>query len=600
MRWATLAIRPAGGDEEAAAAGTTESESRRRIRVPGPALQGLLAFLIYLGVFIWAFGSAVIAHLNVPVVGQSSVDPNFYIWAWRWWPYAVTHWTNPLYTNQLMAPQGVNLAWATTSPTAALFMWPVTAVWGAIVSFNLTLLLAPPASAWAAFVATRRLTGKFWAALPAGVIYGFNVYTIDHEISGQPNLSVNLLLPLMVYLAVLWWQGSLRRVGYVIWMMIAFALEFYTFLEAFAQMTLVFAVAFLIGFAVAGREYRLKVARLAGWTTLAYLGGIVLASPYLRYALQNYPTSLVRGQDHFSMDMSGLILPRDDRVWGPAWLHTASGHDIAASTYLGVPLLLMLILLAILSWRNRLVRLLAILFIVIIALAAGPNLIVDGNHLFTLPWGNLWTLPFFRSAEPVRLILFGYLLFSIVIALWLAQVTKSWLSRTLKWGLAVLGLAVIFADLPTFASVVTPYTPNYKQAIPALPQNDAVPSFFSAGIYKNYISQGETVVILSHRGNAGMMFQADTNFYFRIAGGFINASLSRPDALPLPIASMSHITKIRAAQFETYVRRSGIGAIIVEHSWSEKWMYVFDEIGVKGINIGGVTVYQFNHARFDG
>jgi len=597
VRWATLAIRP-GGEEEATEAG--KSEPRRRIPVPGPALQGLLAFLIYLGVFIWAFGQAVIQHLNVPVVGQNYVDPNFYIWAWRWWPYALTHWTNPLYSYQIMAPQGVNLAWATTSPSVALFMWPVTATWGSIVSFNVTLLLAPPASAWAAFVATRRLTGKFWAALPAGVVYGFNVYTLDHEISGQPNLTVNLLLPLMVYLAVAWWQGALKRVGYVIWMMIAFALEFYTFLEAYAQLSLLMALAFLIGFAVAGRQYWAKVARLAGWTTIAYLGGIVLAAPYLRYALANYPTSLVRGQDHFSMDLSGVILPRVDRVWGPSWLHGAAGHDIAANTYLGLPLLIILIWLAIVSWSNRLVRLLVPMFIVILALASGPNLTTGGNHLFALPWGSIWTLPFFRSAEPVRLILFAYLLFSIVLALWLARLTKNWLMRAVKWGLAVLGLAAIFADLPTFASVVVPPAPNYKPAITNLPQSNELPSFFSQGLYKEYISHGEIVAVLSHRGNAGMMFQAATDFYFRLAGGFINASLSRPDALPLPIASMSHITKIRAAAFENYVRHSGIGAIVVEHAWSEDWMYVWREIGVKGVNVGGVTIYQFNNVRVNG
>ena len=122
-------------------------------------------------------------------------------------------------------------------------MAPVTAAFGPVLSFNLTLLLAPPASAWATFVAARRLTGKFWAALPAGVVYGFNVYTLDHEVSGQPNLTVNLLLPLMVYLVVLWWDGTLGRTGYVIWMMIAFALEFYTFIEYFAEMSLIWVAA---------------------------------------------------------------------------------------------------------------------------------------------------------------------------------------------------------------------------------------------------------------------------------------------------------------------------------------------------------------------
>jgi hypothetical protein len=563
-------------------------------------LQGLLAFLIYLGVFIWAFGQAVFHHLDVPVIGQNYVDPNFYIWAWRWWPWAVSHWTNPLYSTQIMAPQGINLAWATTSPSTALFMWPVTTTWGSIVSFNLTLLVGPPASAWAAFVATRRLTGKFWAALPAGVIYGFNVYTLDHDLSGQPNLTVNLMLPLMVYLAVVWWQGSLKRIGFVIWMMIAFALEFYTFLEAFAQMSLLLGVGFLIGFAVAGREHFRKVVRLAVLTTIAYLGGLILAAPYLNYALKNYPTTLVRGEDHFSMDLSGLILPRVDRVWGPGWLHLAAGHDIQASTYLGVPLLILLILLTIVNWSNRLVRLLFFVFVVIVALAAGPNLIFQGNHLFVLPWGNLWTLPFFRSAEPVRLILFGYLVFSMVLALWLARVTKIWLSRTLKYGLAALGLALIFADLPTFASAAVLPKPNYVRANPDLPENVQIPSFFSQGIYKNYISEGETVAVLSHRGNAGMMFQASTNFYFRLAGGFINASLSRPDALPPPIAAMSHITKIRAETFQSYIRRNGIGAIIVEHSWAEKWMYDFSQIGFKGTNIGGVTIFQFNSVRGNG
>ena len=148
--------------------------------------------------------------------------------------------------------------------------------------------------------------------------------------------------------------------------------------------------------------------------------------------------------------------------------------------------------------------------------------------------------------------------------------------------------------------MVVPTPPNYQQALPNLPENVQVPSFFSQGLYKNYISPGETVAILSHRGNAGMMFQASTDFYFRLAGGFINASLSRPDALPPPIAAMSHITKIRAEQFQAYIRRNEIGAIIVEHSWSEQWMYVFGELGIKGTNIGGFTIYQFNNVRVNG
>jgi hypothetical protein len=561
--------------------------------MPGPAVQGLVALVIYLVVFILGFAQALITHLNQPAVGQVEVDPNFYIWAWRWWTYAVAHGLNPLYSYQIGAPAGTSLAWATTSPSAALLVAPVTAAFGPVVSFNLTLLLAPPASAWAAFVAARRMTGKFWAALPAGVVYGFNVYTLDHEVSGQPNLTVTLLLPLMVYLVLLWWDGTLRRTGYVIWMMLAIALEFYTFVEYFAEMSLMWVAALALGFWLAGRELRPRVARLAWHTGLAYLGAIVLAAPYLVYALGNYPNTLTRPQAFFSLDLSGLVLPRHDRLLGMTWWAAAAGHDMSATTYLGLPLLVILVLLAVFGWRRRVIRFLAVGFVIVVAFAAGPNLIVDGQSLFWLPWGVMWNWMFLRSAEPIRFIVFGYLALAMALALWLAAVDKGWLARAGRWVLALVALAAIFADLPTFAEVVVPPPPrSWTPAIPSLQPANALPAFFSQGRYRRYLAPGEIVVIVSHRGNAAMLFQASTGFDFRIDGGFINASLSRVDALPLPVAAVSVLTPASKAGFEEYIHDSGVGAIIVERAWSEEWMYHFADLGLKGVTVGGVTIYD--------
>src|SRR3984957_1567539 len=482
-------------------------------RMPGPALQGLIALVIYLVVFILACGQALVAHLNQPAVGQVEVDPNFYVWAWRWWAYAVTHGLNPLYSYQIGAPAGSSLAWATTSPSVALLVSPITLAFGPAASFNLTLLLAPPASAWATFVAARRLTGRFWAALPAGVVYGFNVYTLDHEVSGQPNLTVTLLLPLMVYLVLRWWDGTLRRTGYVVWMMIAIALQFYTFIEYFAEMSLMWVAALALGFGLAGRELRPRVARLTRHTAIAYLGAMVLAAPYLIYALGNYPNALTRPQAFFSLDLSGLVLPRHDRLLGMNWWSAAAGHDMSATTYLGIPLLLILVLLAVFCWRRRVIRFLVIGFVIIVLLAAGPNLIIDGQSPFWLPWGAMWNWPFLRSAEPIRLIVFGYLALAMALALWLAAVGRSRLARAGRWALAVVAVAAIFADLPTFAEVVVPPPPkHWTPAIASLQPTNALPAFFSDGLYRRYLTQGEIVVVVSHRGNAGMLFQAQTGF----------------------------------------------------------------------------------------
>ena len=253
-----------------------------------PALLGLLALALYLGVFIIGFALPVISHLDVPNLRQYWTDPQFYTWSLRWWPYAVSHGINPLFSNQIGAPQGYSLAWASTAPSVDLLMWPVTAAFGVLVSYNMVLLLVPPLCAWTAFIAARRLTGRFWASLLAGAVYGLSPFELAHDWQGQPNLTLIALFPLMVYLLLRWWDGTLGKTGFVSWTTVTLALQFYTFNEAFAELTVVWAGGLVIGFAVAGRPARRKVARLAGLTSLAYLGAVVLSAPYLIYALRHW------------------------------------------------------------------------------------------------------------------------------------------------------------------------------------------------------------------------------------------------------------------------------------------------------------------------
>ena len=607
MRWERVSIRQLGW--RSGNAGGAGPEGRPAsgaalpvpgARVPRPALQGLFALVIYLVVFVAGFGLALAGGLGVPRVGQNYVDPNLFIWFWRWWPYAVSHGINPLYSHDIGAPAGYNLAaWTTPTPAVALLMWPVTAAFGPITSFNLTLLLAPPTAAWAAFVVARRLTGRFWAALLGGAVYGFNIYELAHDLSGQPNVTVALLFPFLVYLVLLWWDGTLGRTGFTIWMAVALALQFYTFTEAFFDVTLVIAAALVIGFAVAGRAARPTVARLAGLIAISYVGAAVLASPYLLDELENLPAGLTRNSPGFSLHLLALVLPRADRVWGVHSLAALSDRYPAAG-YVGIPLLVLLLLFAVGTWRSKLTRLLVVTFVVIIALAVGPGLVLAGKPAFALPWSRLWSLPVARSVEANRFILFGYLVLAIVLALWLAAPVSSRLVLAARWGLAVLALAAIFANLPTFAEVVVPRPPAYRPAVASLRPTDTLPAFITDGLYRRYLKPGETVVVLSHRGNAGMLFQADAGFYFRNAGGFINASLNRRNALPPPVAVLSDPSPARERGFLSYVHAAGVGAIIVERAWSERWMYIFGGLGMKGTTVGGVTVYYTSSGRLPG
>jgi hypothetical protein len=531
-----------------------------------PALQGLLALLAYTGVFIVLYASALLSHPSLPQVGQGSVDANFYVWSLRWWPYALSHGLNPLYSHQIGAPSGFNLAWDTTTPALAVIMSPVTAIFGPVVSLNLTLALAAPVSAWAAFLAARRLTGRFWAALVAGTVYAFSPFEVGHSGAGQANLALIMLLPLIVYLALLWRDGKLGSRVFVALLAVTMAAEFYVFNEAFAEMTALGAVGLLAGFALARPEQRPAIARLARLAAIAWVIAIVLAAPYVFYALR-----------HYSAGFTKSTFPNNS-------LNLNYTVDYASS----IPLLLILVALAVLAWSRRLTRVLVILFVLIVALAVGPHLYVGSRDVGVLPWARLWSLPLARSAEPTRLLLFGYLVLALAVAVWLAMPARSKLLLAVRWVLGLAAVVTIMAHVP-YASTGNVIPAGNPSA--AAKPSDALPAFIGSGLYRKYLHPGEIVVVVSDRGNAGMLFQADTDFYFRIAGGFVNAAVTDPSALPPPVEQLMHPSHTAEQQFRAYVRQAGVGAILVERAWSAPWTQVFSQMGLHGIPAGGVTVY---------
>ena len=163
----------------------------------------------------------------------------------------------------------------------ALLATPLTLAAGPVVSFNLLAALAPPLAAWAAFILCRRLTGKFWAGLAGGAVFGFSAYEVSHDAYGQLNLVYSLLLPILGYIIVLWWERSISTRTFVILAAVTMAVQFYLYLEIFADMTAILAISLVAGFVLAGRAGRPVIVRLGKLIGLAYLIAIVLALPYL-------------------------------------------------------------------------------------------------------------------------------------------------------------------------------------------------------------------------------------------------------------------------------------------------------------------------------
>jgi hypothetical protein len=580
----TAASRPEDGGSGTAGAQLAEpaAPSAARPAAPrdllrSPAMQGVLAFLIYLAAMLETPFRPILVRASQSLLDQQSMDPNFYVWGLRWWPYAIGHGLNPLYSHQIAAPAGHSLAWVTTAPPLALVAAPLTLVAGPIVALNLLTAIALPVSAWAAFVLCRRLTGKFWPALAGGAVFGFSAYEVNHAAAGQLNLIYTLLLPILGYLIVVWRDGAIRTRTFVILAAVTMALQFYLMMEIFADLTAILAVALLVGFAVAGRDGRPAVVRLGKFLGLAYVIATAAALPFVAYALT---VKAPRPGRVTGMDLASLIIPRPQRAHGIAWLaHAAAGPaQVSNACYVGVPLLLLAVLLAVARWSSTMVRFLTCMLTIILVASIGPVVYLEGRRTWTVPWARLFGLPLARNAYPLRLMLFAYLVLAVAIALYLAAPARRAPWVWARWSLAV--LAVAFIGLDTLPVKINPHT--------------TVPTFIASGAYRRQLSPGEIVVVVSGVGNAGMLWQARTDFYMRIAGGYINAGLAHRTDLPRSVQDLSNATPSSVAKFEQFVRTGHVGAILLDAYHEPKWVGIFWRVGLKGHRIGNVIVYQTN------
>jgi hypothetical protein len=541
-------------------------------RLASPVLQGGIAFLIYL--VIWA-GTAfrpILGHVTQMRLEQKSQDPATNVWSLQWWPYAIGHGLNPLYTHVLLAPAGHSLAWVTTVPTLAVLAAPLTLAAGPVVSFNVLAAISVPLAAWAAFVLCRRLTGKFWAGLAGGAVFGFSAYEVSDAAYGRLNLAYTMLLPILGYIIVVWWERRISNRAFVILAAVTLAAQFYQFNELFADLTGFLAIALVVGFALAGPAGRPVIVQLGKFIGLAYMIAIVLALPYVAYMLASKPPRPVAVS---GTDLASLVIPRPGRTFGLAWLaHAAAGPDkLSAECYIGIPLLVLVVLLAVTGWQSRLVRFLCCMTVIIVVASLGPTVYLEGRRTQAVPWAGLFDLPLVRNAYPLRWMVFAYLVLAVAVALWLAGPARG--VRWARWPLAVLVILSIALD----AAPIKVKT------------HSEVPTFISAGQYRRQLSPGEIVVVVSNVGDAGMLWQAESDFYMRIAGGYINQGINHRTDLPAPVKALENPTAANVASFERFVKADHVGAILLDPEDDLGWADIFGRVGLVGHATGGVVVY---------
>jgi hypothetical protein len=548
-----------------------------RVRGIGDGGQGLIALLAYVLFSVLIWGVPVVTNLSEVYVGKGARDPQLYLWSLAWWPHALLNGQNPILTDALWVPDGVNLAWVTAIPGPAMAMAPVTRTLGPVASLNILMLLAPALSAWGAFLVCRRVTRSFWPSLAGGYVFGFSTYQLG-QMWGHLNLGLTFPIPLVVYLVLRRHQGDLKAWWFVPLLAVVLAAQFSISTEVFATMTMFGAIA-LAGAAafVAGRRRTLAT---IGWVAAAYATAALLVSPLLVYAFRDVPLEPLRQAAKPSEDLLSFVLPRFSMLIGGKRFEMFTERFTLNWTgdggYLGPALLLMLVLFAATRWRHRSTWLLLGFAAVAAVLSMGPVLHIAGRETIPMPWRLMEGVPLIHHALPQRFVLYMWLPVAVMAALWLNGRRLAWA----RWPLVAVAAVMLLPDLSS------PYMHGMVR----------VPAFFSEGTYRRYIRPGETVMTIplghGELDGADMHWQAITDMYFRLADGHVGFVPEQFRGRAENALRLDRPGGVNREILADFIARHRVSVVVITEPFFDRWKRVLAELGVDPVRAGGVVLYR--------
>jgi hypothetical protein len=524
------------------------------------------------------------------IVGNAG-DPSFFIWQLQWVPFALSHHLNPLVTDYLHYPSGVNMLWNGGIIFPALVLTPVTDLFGPITAYNVLALLGMSLSGWCAFLAVRRFSTRWVSAAVGGLLYEFSPFMAS-QIVGHAHMFVAVFPPLLVIFA----DEILVRQRHRAWRIggllgVAAACQLLTGTEVLAISALM-AVPALITLAFLFRPQlreRLGYAlRAIGSALVAFL---VLAGYPLYFLLlgPQRPGGALEGYSYVARPESFLIPSNQQLLGGPATVFDSS-------VYIGVPLLILAIVVTIRMRRHPVVVASAVTLACAMVLALGGRLTIRGPATrIPLPWLIPAHVPIIESLLPVRLMVAGYLALALIVAVFLNRVLAA-VPRLRIAGLAAVAVSLLF---------LVPTLPIEATQLP-------IPTFFTDGSAQRLPATGS--VLMTPYGNgyiddapelwaaiSGLRFKTQLgSVYTPLAGG---GHLIGPDMDALgtqlnALADLDHQApaSISASDRAAYLgdmRAHGVTTVIVGPSpgAAQTVSFMAELLGRPGVSTGGVTVW---------
>jgi hypothetical protein len=517
---------------------------------------------------------------NFSIGANESNDPQIFIWGLAWYPYALTHGLDPFYTTLAFAPTGYNLAWSTTIAAPALALWPITRHFGPLVSFNLLCVLVPILSAYAAYALCRQISKAPLPSIVGGLVYGFSTYQrieADHL-----NLGLSFIPPLLVLLFLLRMEGRIGALRFDCLLAGSLVCQFLISPEIFVTSMLFGAAAISLGAWLGDRSLRTRLRTPVRDSINAIAAALVVLSPYLyRFIPSPFGLSPIYNPAHCSSDLLGFLLPTEASLSGhlkvARLLGSRIGFGCEPAAYMG--LLPLITIWSALQPRTPATatafpveRFLALLLAGMIVFSLGPIVHVGGTAVAPSIWLPALIIPIVNNALPARFVLYAFLALSVITTLWLNDARRHAAAR---WILAAAAIA----------SVVPAAVPAANASLP----------FFNQRMYRHYLAAGETVMFLpfGYNGEA-MKWQAQSGFFFRVAGGYLSVIPHEYAAWPIVTAMLAEQPYIPGFgdQFKAFIATHGVAAVIIPESEYAPYAKLCATLAVAPVRAGGAIIFR--------
>jgi hypothetical protein len=465
---------------------------------------------------------ALLANWNAWMTGarhalQGGQDPKLNAWIVNWTPFALTHGVNPFFSHWVNAPFGANYAANVAIPLLSLIASPITAIWGPVAGVNFLISFSFFGCCVAGYCFVRHWTTWRPAAFVGGLLYGFSPYVVSEGSNHLHTMFVALIPFIFIVLDEIFVRQrySPLLLGGLLGLLVV--MQYFVSSEVLATAAIVAVItALLVGLFNMHQVRAHVLGALPAFGIAFGIAVVVLAYPvfYSQTGPEHYTHILPGGQ--YQADLLSAVVPTSNQVFAPSNATAISdrfANNLSENgSYLGIPLVMMLIGATIICRRSKVVVIAFIAACAAYLLSLGSPLLFDNTYVdwLRLPGGVLQHLPLFEGAVVARFSVFVVLFAALVLGLALERLRR-WPRWPSRWvGLEIAALVAV--------AVLSPLMPALPYAVRVVD----TPAFFTSSAVES-VPAGSVAVLYPSTTPAdadSTLWQASSGMRFKMPGAY--------------------------------------------------------------------------------